>query len=385
MPGLIPYLPTPPQPQQNQSASSNTPFSANALFRTGGRAARGSSSQAPIDLDNEESTPTSTLLAATSTSTRPHTQPQHDPPSEYISSWGISTPASQQQQQQALPSFSDFAAFTNDLNFDPTTASASATPHTPAREPNSDDFISALLNGDFSSPSTYPPAASASLGNRPENTLGLQNTTVPPEIRHRPPWLVDRAAQGTYSSPQNFLDSVTAPRAQAPHSNPSRTDTEESLFVSSESESEHKMPVQTRRRASVLSSDREADDTTLSTTRKRTASSRETNPAKRRRASQGSTPRVRATPAVQQLVLPKTEEDDIFGDGKKMSKGKAKDDQGEDIIDLADSNEVPQEMLAPKEDKRIKLSGFQCVICMDDVTGLTVTHCGMFATSPSSG
>ena len=45
-----------------------------------------------------------------------------------------------------------------------------------------------------------------------------------------------------------------------------------------------------------------------------------------------------------------------------------------DVVDLVDTNEVPTELLKPKE--YTKLSGFQCVICMDKCTNITVTHCG---------
>ncbi|KAJ1335588.1 E3 ubiquitin-protein ligase complex SLX5-SLX8 subunit SLX8 [Microdochium nivale] len=45
-------------------------------------------------------------------------------------------------------------------------------------------------------------------------------------------------------------------------------------------------------------------------------------------------------------------------------------------IDLSNATEVPQEVQVPKPDNTIKLGKFQCVICMDDVTALTVTHCG---------
>ncbi|KPM37706.1 hypothetical protein AK830_g8844 [Neonectria ditissima] len=48
-------------------------------------------------------------------------------------------------------------------------------------------------------------------------------------------------------------------------------------------------------------------------------------------------------------------------------------------IDLTEANEVPEDLKKPVEDNRIKLVAFQCVICMDDVTTLTVTHCGMFS------
>ncbi|KAL7910070.1 hypothetical protein GGI35DRAFT_478943 [Trichoderma velutinum] len=45
-------------------------------------------------------------------------------------------------------------------------------------------------------------------------------------------------------------------------------------------------------------------------------------------------------------------------------------------IDLTEVNDVPEELKKPEVDNRVKLSAFQCVICMDDVTGLTLTHCG---------
>lgn len=57
-----------------------------------------------------------------------------------------------------------------------------------------------------------------------------------------------------------------------------------------------------------------------------------------------------------------------------------------DMIDLTGPNELPEVLLpgeSPKEDKRIKLAAFQCVICMDDVTNLTVTHCGKHRLHPS--
>jgi E3 ubiquitin-protein ligase RNF5 len=51
-----------------------------------------------------------------------------------------------------------------------------------------------------------------------------------------------------------------------------------------------------------------------------------------------------------------------------------------------DKDEVPEEVAPPesKEKNTVKLGTFQCVICMDDVTDLTVTHCGMFVPSPKS-
>ncbi|TGJ78527.1 hypothetical protein E0Z10_g10238 [Xylaria hypoxylon] len=49
---------------------------------------------------------------------------------------------------------------------------------------------------------------------------------------------------------------------------------------------------------------------------------------------------------------------------------------GSETVDLSNATEVPAELMAPKVDNRIKIGKFQCVICMDDTTALTVTHCG---------
>jgi len=48
-----------------------------------------------------------------------------------------------------------------------------------------------------------------------------------------------------------------------------------------------------------------------------------------------------------------------------------------ETIDLSNVTSVPSDLVAPKVDNRVKIGKFQCVICMDDTTALTVTHCGM--------
>ncbi|KAM0461851.1 hypothetical protein ACHAO4_001036 [Trichoderma viride] len=72
--------------------------------------------------------------------------------------------------------------------------------------------------------------------------------------------------------------------------------------------------------------------------------------------------------ASQQII--DDDDDSLFGDSKPL--------QVEDYttIDLTEATDVPEELKKPKVDNRTKLSSFQCVICMDDVTGLTLTHCG---------
>ncbi|KAK8048500.1 hypothetical protein PG994_010230 [Apiospora phragmitis] len=63
----------------------------------------------------------------------------------------------------------------------------------------------------------------------------------------------------------------------------------------------------------------------------------------------------------------------VFGDSSPAPQAKEEDLE---VLDLSKADEVPKELQKPAIDKRIKLSKFQCVICMDDVSNLTVTHCG---------
>ncbi|KAM0609333.1 hypothetical protein ACHAP1_002428 [Verticillium nonalfalfae] len=119
------------------------------------------------------------------------------------------------------------------------------------------------------------------------------------------------------------------------------------------------------------------------TTRKRGAPSSEAPEAtpapatKRRRASQASSTKSRTdTPArprnVRATVID-DDDDDLFGE----KSGTAVAPEDDDIIDLATSDEIPAAATRPpKEDRRVKIGAFQCAICMDDCTDLTVTHCG---------
>ncbi|KAI8167982.1 E3 ubiquitin-protein ligase complex slx8-rfp subunit slx8 [Colletotrichum sp. SAR 10_65] len=378
MPGLIPFLPTPPLPQPTRTASSSIARPVNNFLSADRGPARGSSSQAPIELDSDsEPTPgpqsattnaSTTTTASTTELSQP--QPQNNIPWD-LWNWAALTPDSTQQPPQALPSFSDFAANLDLDTLDATLLSAAA-PHTPAREPNSDDFLSALVDGNFSSPSSYPQSAQASSGNRSSNGASTQNHLGSLRPNRPAPTL------------PNTVSTAAGPRRSTPR--PSvfdDNDIEESLFVSSDNEPEDIMPVQTRRRAStIISSDNDPDEVVpTTTTRKRAAPSSTAargapTSTKRRRTSQTSATRARTTSTAPRATPTKIEDDDdIFGD-KEFEKGKGKEEKDEDAIDLVASNEVPQELLVPKEDKRIKLSAFTCVICMDDVTALTVTHCG---------
>lgn len=61
---------------------------------------------------------------------------------------------------------------------------------------------------------------------------------------------------------------------------------------------------------------------------------------------------------------------------------KADSDNESDIIDIRDMNKIPEMLHQRQKEKaeRVKLGSFQCAICMDYTTTLTVTHCGMFIT-----
>lgn len=92
------------------------------------------------------------------------------------------------------------------------------------------------------------------------------------------------------------------------------------------------------------------------------------------RAIRETTPRpsqpAKTSPATKRKREP--DDDDLFGDDV------IGDDQ---VVDLVDKDEVPAELLnSQKEDKHyVRLSAFDCVICMDSAKDLTVTHCGKAA------
>ncbi|KAK2050687.1 hypothetical protein LZ31DRAFT_547969 [Colletotrichum somersetense] len=368
MPGPIPFLPTPPLPQPTQTSSSSSAPARplNSYLGTGQRLVRGSSSQTPIQLD-DESEPPSASASRNATHTQQH-QHQH-----IENLWGVFTPGGT-QTQQALPSFLDFAATLDYQPFDATALQQNGAPQTPDRQPITDEeYLSALVDGNFSSPSSYPRHTQASADNQQTNLESPRN--APHRHPSGTPLRPDRPAR--YSG-QNTNAAARAAARDPPTSHPASRDNglQDSLFVSSDDESQATMPVHTRRRASTIpSSDHDPDpeDIVVAATRKRAApSSAPTRGAaapKRRRTSQPQTVCNRTT--TPSALAP---DDDVFGEDEiNTKKGKGKD---EEVIDLADTNEVPEELKAPKEDKRIKISAFQCVICMDDVTALTVTHCG---------
>ncbi|KAK7952520.1 uncharacterized protein PG986_008248 [Apiospora aurea] len=109
-------------------------------------------------------------------------------------------------------------------------------------------------------------------------------------------------------------------------------------------------------------------------TRKRRRSSAANASASGRRASTASIP---ARPSRRRAPARLTSPDgSVFGESSPPPMVAKKEEDDLEVLDLSKADEVPKELQKPAIDKRIKLSKFQCVICMDDVSNLTVTHCG---------
>ncbi|KAJ2967491.1 hypothetical protein NUW58_g10440 [Xylaria curta] len=112
------------------------------------------------------------------------------------------------------------------------------------------------------------------------------------------------------------------------------------------------MPATTRKRSHAS-----AADTTGRKRRSSTVTSPSSHPNKTRR---------KEPPIKHDRLSPFGDEDLLDWEGH----------DGSENIDLSNATEVPAEFMAPKVDNRVKIGKFQCVICMDDTTALTVTHCG---------
>ncbi|CAM1502941.1 Fc.00g077170.m01.CDS01 [Cosmosporella sp. VM-42] len=102
--------------------------------------------------------------------------------------------------------------------------------------------------------------------------------------------------------------------------------------------------------------------------------------SKRRRTStNAATPNLRKAPSSRAYATKiKIDDDDCIFEDKHSRATPGLESKTEDLttIDLTEANEVPEELKKPEVDNRIKISAFQCVICMDDCTTLSVTHCG---------
>ncbi|KAJ4424351.1 hypothetical protein N0V82_001051 [Gnomoniopsis sp. IMI 355080] len=72
------------------------------------------------------------------------------------------------------------------------------------------------------------------------------------------------------------------------------------------------------------------------------------------------------------VVIP--DSDDIFA---------VEDDDGkQELFDLTENDTLPEEQKVVKEDTSTKLCKFECIICLDAASTLTVTHCGHMFCGP---
>ncbi|KAK3322299.1 hypothetical protein B0H66DRAFT_601763 [Apodospora peruviana] len=90
------------------------------------------------------------------------------------------------------------------------------------------------------------------------------------------------------------------------------------------------------------------------------------------RSSRGTTQQEQSASA----SAKKRKRDELDTEAKKDDVFDESADDDVKIVDLVDVDKVPEAILPKKPKNEVKLSAFQCVICMDDVVDLTVTHCG---------
>ncbi|OTB06756.1 hypothetical protein M426DRAFT_318471 [Hypoxylon sp. CI-4A] len=238
----------------------------------------------------------------------------------------------------ALPSSDSFLHFTTPLQSQqprfPSAASYNThTQHSqPSRlayDPPDDYYLATLAGGDFSSPSLPPINSSPLPPTRPQSS----NLPKPLEVGEAMP---AAATRGRRASKGGLVDL-----------------TKEEPNLESTSGIEATARTMPPRKRTADAANGELQET----------------PTKRRRSSQaspstsGRITKSRAKPTNRNNIASSPFPDDNAA-------------VNHETIDLSNAAEVPQELLAPKVDNRVKLGKFQCVICMDEVASLTVTHCG---------
>ncbi|KAI0118729.1 hypothetical protein GGR51DRAFT_130700 [Nemania sp. FL0031] len=223
----------------------------------------------------------------------------------------------------------------NDANprTNPPTSQVQPIPRRISRGPgpsrNTDDHFLAALAQDFSSPSLPPVSGLSSptvLSPFDRSNSVAAGQGMPPSLARRRGPNIGGAFDLTKEEPE-----FEAANSGVDLSIPSAT-----------------MPPTTRRQATADPSSRKRGPSGITTPSSR--------PSKARR---------KAPPVNGDDQPSPFDEDDLFGLNGVS-----------EIVDLSNATEVPAEYMAPKVDNRVKIGKFQCVICMDDTTALTVTHCG---------
>ncbi|KAF5257298.1 hypothetical protein FOXYS1_12184 [Fusarium oxysporum] len=239
-----------------------------------------------------------------------------------------------------------------------------------------DNFLADLADGDFSSPSSYPPFTNPDSRPSQSHSVSLQST-----VQASTPY---RALRNTTAS-TNTTTSTTATAAPRELSStncilhpfgPERTTTQLSSASNSTGESQASLPVFDSLEENDFFFDSPASSfseamppATRRSTTAAAARTGSTHASKRRRTS---TSRQRKSPATRKDM----DVEELFGTSPTRPPIDVEPKAEFDTIDLTENNEVFEEVRKPEKDDRVKLAAFQCVICMDDCSNLTVTHCG---------
>ncbi|PHH78160.1 hypothetical protein CDD82_3178 [Ophiocordyceps australis] len=220
-----------------------------------------------------------------------------------------------------------------------------------------DPLLAFFANTDFSSPSTFPSFA---------NLVAHDTSLSPQSSLHSSQSTTDQSTLAGSESDSSEDSAVQFVHTHGPFRSLNPLSRESSLFVtdsdtipsSQESTQTTVFDMPPRQMQNILNSPEPP--------------SPDSNTNKRRRLdSNTGNPQNSTAPA---LVLPQRPSftNDLFSEDAL-----GHDTQATPTIDLTVSAEaIEQQFSKPEPDKRIKLASFQCVICMDDVTALTVTHCG---------
>ncbi|KAM5345424.1 hypothetical protein ACJ41O_011286 [Fusarium nematophilum] len=235
-----------------------------------------------------------------------------------------------------------------------------------------DPFLAALVNGELPSPSTYPPFTDPD--SRQTRGQGVSQPSVPQASTTLPPRL-NSTATAPRNPSTNCLSNLSGPERSTTQLSSSTNAAGESqstlrtldsfdehdLFESPASSFSDAMPPSLRR-SSAATGLRPGSGHT----------------SKRRRTSTNAVPATlnRSSSKRKQSPILKDFDDDVFGPSPPRSSVGFEPRSDLTTIDLTETNEVPEEPKKPDKDNRTKLAAFQCVICMDDATNLTVTHCG---------
>ncbi|KAF5607746.1 e3 ubiquitin ligase complex slx8-rfp subunit slx8 [Fusarium subglutinans] len=245
-----------------------------------------------------------------------------------------------------------------------------------------DNFLADLADGDFSSPSSYPPFTNPDSRPSQSHSVSL-HSTVQASTPHR-------AFRNTTAS-TNATTNTTARELSSTNCilhpfGPERTTTQLSSASNSAGESQASLPVFDSLEENDFFFDSPASSFSEAmppaTRRSTTAAAARTGSAhvsKRRRTSTTAAPAA-PRPTSRQRKSPAARKDmdveELFGTSPTRSPIDVEAKPEFDTIDLTETNEVFEEVRKPEKDDRVKLAAFQCVICMDDCSNLTVTHCG---------